>query len=154
MGSCELCGKQDVNLKQVKITGSVMKVCSSCASYGAVLEKKVDEKHIFYKKKKINEEYTVVDNYSSLINSALAKKNLTIHHLAKTLNIKESTLNKVVLGKLQLDIDMAKRIEKFLEIKLVVIDEKKENFDYGDVMKENEERTSLGDILKGINFQK
>lgn len=149
MASCELCGKSNVSTKSSKVAGTLMNICENCSGYGSSVQKEPSNfSHTFYKKVKNDDENEeVCENYGSLINSALAKKNLNLHHLAKALNIKESTLNKAMTGKLHMEISMAKRIEKFLEISLVKSMKPVNVDDY--LLDEKESQvTSLGDLLK------
>ncbi len=121
MATCEMCGIQSENLTLIKTVGTNMRVCQNCSKLGqSIEEKKEQSTHTFYKRKKDEEtSYEVISNYQSLINSALAKKDLTVHHLANTLNVKESTLNKVLTGKFPPEVTLAKRIGNFLNINLV-----------------------------------
>jgi len=122
MGSCELCGKLSEKLIKVKIAGSEMAVCSSCKSKGEVLEdeNKVVSHTFYHKKRERNQvDFFLVKNYASLINSSIAKKKLTPHHLSRVLNIKESTLSKILSGKFKPEISIINKLENFLEIKLI-----------------------------------
>lgn len=149
MVSCELCGKTNVSTKKVKVAGTQMDVCGSCNNFGSNVEKDGPVSHTFYKKLKNDDENLVVcSNYSSKINSALAKRELTMHHLAKSLNIKESMINKIILGKLQPEIETAKRIENFLEIKLLEPSEPVKVEDYMASEKKDNSPSTLGDLLK------
>ncbi len=127
MAYCEMCGASTNKLSKTKVAGSLMNLCDNCSKLGS----KIDNPNLnrtFYIKKKIEEDnFDLVDNYSSKINSALSKRGITIHHLARALNIKESTLHKVLNNKFDLEIDLARRIEKFLEIKLVIEVSEKDN---------------------------
>ena len=115
-----MCGIQSENLTLIKTVGTNMKVCQNCSKMGQTMEnKKGPTTHTFYKKQKEETSYEVISNYQSVINSALAKKNLTIHHLAINLNVKESTLNKVLTGKFAPEVELARRIANFLNIHLV-----------------------------------
>jgi len=88
----------------------------------------------------------VVSNYAALINATLSKKGLNLHQLARALNIKESTINKYTSGKLKPDVDTARKIQHFLEIKLL---EEKEEVDTQDFMSRGDSSSlSLGDMLK------
>lgn len=151
MATCESCGTNAPNLYKVKIAGSVMNVCGKCRKMGKDLdEKKSAPAYTFKHKKKDVVLEEVVNNYPSLINSALTKKGLNFHQLAKVLNIKESTINKYVTGKIKPDVETAKRIEKFLEIKLTEeVDEIETSVDV-EVVDEDEKSsgTTLGDLLK------
>lgn len=155
MGTCEMCGIQTDNLINVKTVGSEIKVCSKCSRMGKTLEHKGPVSHSFYKNsKKEDVSFEVISNYQSLINSTLAKKNLTIHHLANTLNIKESTLNKILTGKFAPEISIARKIENFLDIKLVIEStNSSKNQDVDDLETEinddiNDSKMNLADLIK------
>ncbi len=143
-----MCGSEG-NLVKIRVAGSEMNVCSNCKKMGAEVEKKEDYKHTFrhrVRSSEITEE--VVSNFGSLINNALAKKGMDVHHLARGANIKESSLQKYLQGKLKLDVDTAKRLGKFLEIELVEeVEGGSVNLD--DVMaEESSSSMSLGDLIK------
>ena len=147
MATCELCGSTSSKLFDVKIAGSVVKTCAKCKSLGKSIEKEKQLQYSFRHKQKnqINEE--VVPNYSSLINSQLNKKELNLHQLARILNIKESTLNKYMQEKVKLDVETAKRIQKYLEITLV--SESSSKININEYLSDNDEQTnSLGDLIK------
>jgi putative transcription factor len=152
MSSCELCGKETNKLYKVKIMGSILNVCSECSSKGTLIEEKKDLSKTFYHKRKNQEEdLEIIPNYVSLINSELTKRNLDIHKFARGINIKESILSKMLSGKLKLDIQTARKIENFLEIKLIEkVEVKKSTTQILEEMKKNEENEkplSLGDLI-------
>ena len=145
-----MCGKKD-NLIPTKVAGSSMQLCASCSKLGKKEEINSDSptKKTFYKKKKqLNKEY-VTQDYENLIKSELNNKDLTPHQLARATNIKESQINKFITGKLQPDIETAKKIEKFLGISLITDEDPNEGI--GSYMVDDEddaEATSLGDLIK------
>jgi len=148
-----MCGKTTENINKVNIAGSVMGVCNSCKNLGKSEEiKNSQNSYSFYhKKREENNNYILIDNYPSLINSSLAKKDLTVHHLARALNIKESLLHKVLTNKFELEIDLAKKIENFLDIKLVIIDDQKNSdLNIDEIISKEEEPKSqnLADLIK------
>ncbi len=157
MASCEMCGVSDQLLKEVRIAGTNMNLCSKCSVHGSQREDRGDISKTFYKKKRQDEtQLDVVDDYISKINRALAKKGFNIHHLARAINIKESSLSKNLSSKIKLDITTARKIEDFLEIELVVESKKVKVEDYMDSEEEEEiNSNSFGDLLlKKLNEKK
>lgn len=151
MVTCELCGKDVTKVIPVKVAGSIMQACANCERMGSSIENKSsDMGHTFYKRKKQdNLTLDVIPNYSPVLNSALAKKGITLHHLARALNIKESTLNKYFTNKLKPDVLTAKKLENYLGIKLLE-EFTSENIDkYMDTSEKDssDESLSLGDLL-------
>jgi putative transcription factor len=151
MAYCELCGIETNKTKKVLIVGSEMDVCLECSKKGKSLEKKNDISKIFYNKKRIESTESVMSNYIEIINSEMSKKSLDIHKLARLVNMKESILSKILLGKLNLDVNTAKRIEKFLKVKLVEkldVEMKNSNLNENLLEEDNDEPSlSLGDLL-------
>ena len=150
MATCELCGEVVDSTTTVRVAGSNMQACNKCKKLGKEVEEKKQNNlsYSFRKRKKEGEvELNVIENYSSIINSALAKKGLNIHQLARMLNIKESTLNKYFTGKIKPDVQTAQRLEKFFEISLL---EEKEAVNIEELMSNDEDSSSLslGDMIK------
>lgn len=152
MASCEMCGKNSENLQKVKVAGSIMNLCSSCSNLGHSQESDKPKSFAFYHKKRDNSDNSIlIENYTSKINSALAKKNLTVHHLARVLNIKESLLHKVLNNKFELELTLAKKIENFLDIKIITNStDSKADFDESTIIVEEKEKESLNlaDLIK------
>ena len=141
-----MCGSEANSLNNIQVAGSTMKVCNSCKNMGhSVHEEK--KAHTFYKRHK-DEETRIepVENYSSLIERALAKRGLNHQQLARATNIKESNLNKYLSNKLKPDLETIKKIEKFLEIPLTE-EVSGGSFDMSSLSEDNES-LSLGDLIK------
>jgi len=149
MVSCELCGTQCESLVNVKISSSNLKVCNKCKSSGTLLDRNQESiSHTFRRSKhETGTSLGVKNNYISLVNSTLAKKSLNFHQLAKATNIKESTLTKYLSSKIPLDVDTARKIEYFLEIKLI---DEVENIDPKSFISQDDDSSplSLGELLK------
>lgn len=151
---CEITGKETKNPVKIQLAGSILTVDRSQQHLGKLIEEqKRDVSHTFYKSKKKQEEVgDVVSNYFSLISKALAQKQLTAKHAARAVNIKESTLQKYVSGKLKPDTNHAKILEKFLGITLFEEhkESKNESFDVNSVMTEESSGNTLGDLIKDL----
>ena len=116
--NCELCGKRK-ELVLALVENSEMKVCSDCAKFGKVLR---EIKEVEEEEKKVEEEEFVegiVEDYSKLIKDKREKMGLKQEELAKKLNLKESIIHKIEIGDLEPSIELSKRLENFLRIKLI-----------------------------------
>jgi len=89
-------------------------------------------------------EYEIVEDYDERIRSARQAKGLTAKDLALKLRISESLLRKIEQGRLKPSIDLARRIERVLGVKLVAPMEEPEAIE--DRRGEGEYPT-LGDIV-------
>ena len=148
MNSCEMCGK-NATLTTTNIAGSSMQLCNNCKRLGSVENQKPSSKSFFKNKKKTQPTKQIVDNYSSVIAKALEEKGYNAHQLARAINLKESSLNKFLTAKLQPDLEIAKKIENFLEITL--IEESTQEAPIEDYLVDEEEEqpgNSLGDLIK------
>ena len=149
MALCEMCGKES-QLILAEIEGGELNVCSGCVKYGTVQKKAPGKAFVPARKsfsKQQTPEFKVVSNYSDLIRSARECKSLKQEDFAKFLNEKESILTKWESGSLKPRLDVAKRLEKVLGIKLVERDEVK-SVDLGKKKKGGSEEFTLGDFIK------
>ena len=116
--NCELCGKQR-ELVLALVENIEMKVCSDCSKFGKVLR---EIKEIEEEEKKFEEEEFVegiVDDYSKIIKEKREKMGMKQEDLAKKLNIKESIIHKIETGVLEPSMEIVKKLENFLRIKLI-----------------------------------
>lgn len=147
IGLCEMCGKETELIKS-KIEGSILKVCKSCSKYGIIVEDWIGKEEITKTKpnKIITKEEPmeiVVEDYPQKIKQARERLNLKQKELAIKLAIKESIIHKLESGHLEPDITTAKKLEKFLNIKLIQI--------YVDDYKQKNKSTTsftIGDLIK------
>lgn len=124
MTLCEMCGKESLLLK-TKIEGTELMVCGSCASFGKVLQKPAEIKESRPKPKKfvenkIEEVIEIISgDYSKRIRDARNWMGLTQKEFAKKLSEKESLIQKMESNHLMPTLDLAKKIEKTCNIKLI-----------------------------------
>lgn len=143
MASCELCGKGG-DLVSAYIEGVRLKVCSTCSEYGKVIQEKfvkpVEKKDI-----KVEEVVDVVlDDYSNIVKKARETKGLSQKDLAYKLNEKESIIAKMEQGNIKPDLDLARKLERFLGIKLIL----KEKIAEPPVLQVKTSGLTIGDFLK------
>ncbi|HIP66526.1 MAG TPA: TIGR00270 family protein [Candidatus Nanopusillus sp.] len=119
---CEICGKKSDKLSTIMVDGAILHVCSECRKYGREVEikyGKVDE----IRKPKVTTvpiyDEEIVDNYHIILRKYREEKGLTQEEMAKILNIKSSTYRSIEEGKIKPTIDLAKKIEKILKIKII-----------------------------------
>tara|TARA_Y100000310_G_scaffold287588_1_gene312596 strand:- start:491 stop:937 length:447 start_codon:yes stop_codon:yes gene_type:complete len=142
---CELCGKIE-DLYTSVVEGVELNVCVNCSSLGKVVEK-VQEKIIPTSKintikKEVIE--SIVDNYSSKIRSSRESMNLNQKEFANKINEKESVVHKLETGSMKLTLDLARKLEKHLNLKLV---EKFQEESYSNKDISTEDLT-IGDLIK------
>jgi putative transcription factor len=147
MAVCEMCGK-DTPLFSAIVEGSELNVCINCGKFGKMFRKPVARAVASVMKKESAEKAsepveTVVTDFAVLIRSAREKAGLTQKDFARSLNEKESMVQKLENGAFVPPLALARKLEKLLKIKLVEFEQE------GDVA--NEKRGSgpftIGDIL-------
>ena len=140
---CELCGKNTNKLYKVLIEGTILNVCEDCKKYG----KPVDEKgNVIEKKVEIKEIVgeVVDENYNKILIKYREEHNLKQEDMAKLLGIKENLYKAIENKKIIPDLNLAKKIEKILNIKITrkeVLTEKIDNNKRPDYV-------TVGDILE------
>ncbi len=136
-----------------EVEGAPMYLCIDCferlyragraklASRRAVEEGSV--KHVRKRARRGPEVYDLVEDYAERIREAREARGWSTSALAQRLRISESMLRKIESGKVKPSIDLARRIEKVLRVKLLepVVDE--ETY-YGEG---GEDYVTLGDIV-------
>lgn len=156
---CEITGKETKNPVKIKVAGTILTVDISQKHMGELIDsKKGQSSHTFTRriKTQVNEE--VVENFQSTINKELARKKLNLHQLARMINIKESTLNKIFSGKIKPDLELARKLERFFEVTLVEeVESSSNDFSLDDVMVDDSSSNSgftLGDLIKKAGEKK
>ena len=144
MKTCELCGKSTDKLYKVYIEGTILNVCADCLKYG----KLVDENGNIIKENKLEIKEivgeVVDEDYNKILIKYREEHKLKQEDMAKLLGIKESLYKSIENKKIIPDINLAKKIEKTLEIKITkkeVLTEKINN-------KDNKNYITVGDILE------
>src|SRR3989344_2651043 len=147
--SCELCGREVEEFVSAVIEGSTLQVCSNCSKFGQVVERKgkINVKPIKQvKRSELDDIEFIVPKYSALIKEARERKGLTQEELAKNINEKVSLIHQVESGHMKPDLNLALKIGKYFEIRLVEkyveadvkelqIDFKNKNLTIGDLIK-------------------
>ncbi len=147
---CDICGSEE-KLYHVVIEETELQVCKSCARFGKILKPIEEERK---EKKKVNkiEEIPgkevvemVVSDFSSKIRKKREQLGLKQEEFAKKINEKESVIHKLETGEITPSLKLAKKLERFLKIKL--IEEYEENSAVK-IPKEKPEEMTIGDLIK------
>jgi putative transcription factor len=154
---CEVCGRKiwGKPLTTV-IEGTEMKTCKQCGRFGreaktwSRLPKREPAGRVSLPKKRRPysrrlPEIEVVANYSSIIRRAREAKKLTQEELGKRINEKVSVIARLEAGKMTPSVEIARKLERALDIKL--LEEVSEEEDFAVSSGASGELT-IGDIIK------
>ncbi len=141
---CELCGRlvtDERMLKTVVVEGAVLHVCIYCyrrlAKQGKIMEEKplarkyVSKSRVKSVQKTVGgrtmvrksripyEEYEIVPDYAKRIREARMRMGWSTKVLADKVREKENVIKRIESGKLMPSIELARRLERILHIKLL-----------------------------------
>jgi len=125
MAVCDMCG-EETDLLVVSIEGSELTVCNNCAKYGKVIRKfqpRQANVQVGSVKKEMPEEEEIIEiivpDFADLIRNAREKTGQKQEVFAKKINEKASLVHYLETGKHKPSIELARKLEKALGIKLV-----------------------------------
>lgn len=150
---CELCAKNAGTLNAI-VEGSSIVVCKSCCKFGKVISEvapKNQDKNSKYRSqnkkypKQVEPSEEIVRNYSQKIRSAREKLCKNHEEFAKLISEKISTIHKLETGSFEPPLELAKKLERILKIKLVeIIEELPANV----AQEKNSAGFTIGDFIK------
>lgn len=161
--NCEICGTEIKGEPyKTKIDNSLMSTCKECSRYGKVQQKpqpkprKTNKKTNNYHQNRPQqnkktyrrpreEEYELVDNYTSLIRQKREQLGLTQKKFGEKIYERESVIANIENGKMIPDTKIANKIEKILNIKIIEKIESNER-EFQDMRKFRE--ATIGDIAR------
>lgn len=127
MSYCELCGRQSPEKLKVVVDGTVFNVCAACSKHGkpyvapqAAAKKKRPAPARQQARITMSDQTILTPDFARLIRDSRMKMGLTHEQLAMKLNEKVQQLRKFETGALKPDELMAKKLERFMGIKLYV----------------------------------
>ena len=147
MSGCELCGREEI-LSLSLVEGVELKVCKKCSSFGKAIKKPV-----YFAKKveakpqsqepQIETIESIRPDFPKLIRDKREKLGLKQEEFARFLTERVSLIHKIEQGEYTPPIEMAKKIEKQLNISLIETNQvlpqhikaKPETFTIGDIVK-------------------
>ncbi|MCL4379383.1 MAG: multiprotein-bridging factor 1 family protein [Candidatus Marsarchaeota archaeon] len=121
MEECELCGRQMKDAYIVSVEGADLRVCSDCAKGKKVLYKEVEERKNTAPRKTISkgdDRVELVEGYGKMIHAARDQMQLPLKVLAEMINEKEAHMLRVEEEKTRPSIELTKKIERALNIKI------------------------------------
>lgn len=127
MSYCELCGRQATEKKMVIVDETVFNVCTACSKHGkpyvpAQVQARKKKPAEIKQQKKIGlaDETILAPDFAGLIREARMRMGLTHEQLGMKMNEKAQLLKKFETGALKPDELLAKKLERYLGIKLYV----------------------------------
>ena len=148
-----MCGK-DTQLFKTDIEGSILNVCKQCSKFGKVIsvirekpkETKKETKGNTVKSTEPDKELVlaVIPNYGEIIKKQREILGIKQEDFAKRINEKVSLVHKIETNNFEPNVSLARKIEKFLHIKLLEIDEVKPTF----LQQTKSEGFTIGDFIK------
>lgn len=151
--TCDICGSEG-KMYKARIEGAELKVCIECSSFGKVIgivasQKDEAESNKFrkfggfegLKPEKIDK---LVDDYTEKIRKGRESLGLNQKDFAKKINEKESLIQNIESGHYEPTIGTAKKIARFLKIKLV--EEYEES--YEKTKQQKSDTFTIGDFIK------
>lgn len=148
--NCDLCGKTVENLNIALIENVELNVCADCSKFGKIIAPvkrySPKEQHRMAQRAEEREEKIelLAENCAELIKKRRESMGLSQKDFASRLNEKESAIHKIETGSLEPNMPLARKLEKFLGIKL--IEEHEERHEA--VKKRKDEGFTLGDFIK------
>lgn len=155
MPLCDVCGKNTSTFR-VNIENAILSVCENCSKFGInpteipILEIESKQKQKEQKLASLPEEIEIITkDFQQKIKEAREKLNLKQVELANKISEKESIIHKLESSQLTPSIELAKKLEKFLNIKLIElyksetekqIDFKNDSLTIGDLIKIKEQK--------------
>ncbi len=147
---CDMCGSEE-KLYKADIEGSILNVCKSCSRFGKIISEikepeKIKPKIIIITEPEPESEIIemVVDDFAEKIRNKREELGLKQEDFAKMISEKESVIHKLETGEFQPSLELAKKLEKALKIKLIEEYEEK----HKKTAKISSGPTTIGDLIK------
>ena len=153
---CEMCGAESANLEPRKVSGSVLRVCTSCAGMGkqtsyresvghrAFVAQTLEKREQKTRYKDISsDEKVLISNYGDVVRKARERKGLDHVTLAMKISEKKSIITSVESGNMKPNEKLIKKLENFLNINLME-DVEENSSSYNPASKKN---LTMGDLI-------
>ena len=141
---CEICGSGGALLKAI-VEDAELNVCENCSKFGKVVGNVQSKQRPISPKTAETEKIPIlIDNYTDMVRKKRESLGLTQEEFAKKISEKESLVHKLESGSFEPSLQLAKKIEKLLGIKILEEYEEKherqknvkyESFTLGDFVK-------------------
>lgn len=122
MAACEMCGANG-ELVSAIIEGTQFKVCNACSSFGKIVKEAENVHKPAFREvheKDLKEEVEFVTyRCGAMVKEAREALGMSQEELAKKMNERESVVHAIESGHLKPSIELARKLEKSLQIRLV-----------------------------------
>jgi len=128
---CEMCGAESPSLESRKVSGSVLRLCSSCGDMGSQASYRDSIGHRAFvaqtleKRQQKNryeeietDEFVLAKDFGAVVRRAREKAGLDHAALAAKISEKKSILSSVEAGNMKPNEKLIKKLENYLKIKL------------------------------------
>ena len=128
---CEMCGAESPSLESRKVSGSILRLCSSCgvtgsqASYRDSIGHRAFVAQTLEKRQQKNryeeietDEFVLAKDFGAIVRKAREKAGLDHAALASKISEKKSILTSVEAGNMKPNEKLTKKLENYLKIKL------------------------------------
>ncbi len=126
MSQCDMCGKEDMRLSQAIVEGSMMSVCKNCTKFGKVISvdkpEQASRAKIQLRMPVEKEIESIVPGYGNIVKKAREARSMKQEELAKKIAEKESVIHKIESGSFEPPIDLARKLERLLGVRLVTME--------------------------------
>ena len=124
---CDMCGTDAERLFKTSLEGSELNVCGGCSKHGRVIsEIKIRELKPRKTKEEIKKQspdkefvFMIVSDYAEMIKKGREALGLKQEDFAKKINEKHALIHKIETGHFKPGIELARKLEKILKIRLV-----------------------------------
>ena len=153
---CEMCGAESASLESRKVSGSVLRVCTSCAGMGketsyresvghrAFVAQTLEKREQKTRYKDISsEDKVLISNYGSVVRKAREKRGLDHNALALKISEKKSIVTSVESGNIRPNEKLIRKLENFLNINLMEnVEESSTSYKSG-----SKKNLTMGDLI-------
>ena len=128
---CEMCGAESPSLESRKVSGSILRLCSSCGVTGSQTSYRDSIGHRAFvaqtleKRQQKNryeeietDEFVLAKDFGAIVRKAREKAGLDHAALASKISEKKSILTSVEAGNMKPNEKLTKKLENYLKIKL------------------------------------
>jgi len=151
-----MCGAESVSLESRKVSGTVLRVCTSCAGMGketsyresvghrAFVAQTLEKREQKTRYKDISsEDKVLITNYGSVVRKAREKRGLDHNALALKISEKKSIVTSVESGNIRPNEKLVRKLENFLKINLMEdVEESSTSYKTG-----SKKNLTMGDLI-------
>ncbi len=144
---CDLCGRT-AQLVKARIEGVELDTCGACTRFGMIIarppKKPAERLQPVQQRREPETREVLVDDVGMIIRKKREQQGMTQEEFARLLAERASLVQKIETGQFTPPIEMAKKVERILKIRLVVEEEQEALM----VPRHTEAAFTLGDFIK------